>query len=122
MSGRHGGQDDDGIIAHRSDPRQRHVARALDGPFVVLLDQDRADETNDGVFVGKVADDVGAVLDLTVDALDGVGRTDLVPMLLGKVEKSEPIDFGIVEQRGKLGQLGAQLVGDLPPLLAGGVG
>jgi hypothetical protein len=35
---------------------QRHVAGALDGPLVVLLDQDRADEAGDGGLVGEDAD------------------------------------------------------------------
>jgi hypothetical protein len=43
------------IIAQRCDGFQRHVTGALDGPFIVLLEQDRADEENDGVFVGKMA-------------------------------------------------------------------
>lgn len=42
---------------------QRHVAGALDGPFVVLLEQDRADETDDGVLIGEDADHLGAPLD-----------------------------------------------------------
>ena len=36
----------------------------LDGPFIVLLEQDGAHETDDGVLVGKDVDDVGAPLDL----------------------------------------------------------
>ena len=32
---------------------------ALHGPFVVLLHQDRADEADYGVVVGKDADDIG---------------------------------------------------------------
>jgi hypothetical protein len=38
-----------------------------------LLEQDGADEAGDGVFIWKDADDVGTSLDLTVDALEGVG-------------------------------------------------
>ena len=37
---------DDGIIAQGSDGFQRHVAGALDGPFIVLFEQDGADETD----------------------------------------------------------------------------
>src|SRR6516165_5468726 len=46
-----------GIIAQWCDGFQSHVAAALDRPFVVLFEQDRADETNDGIFVGEYADD-----------------------------------------------------------------
>ena len=43
-------------------------------------------------------------------------------MLSGKGHEGEDVDLGLVEEGGELGQLGAQLVGDLTPLLAGGVG
>jgi hypothetical protein len=36
------------MIAQRRDGFQRHVAGALDGPFIVLLEQDRADDSDDG--------------------------------------------------------------------------
>jgi hypothetical protein len=45
---------DDGIVAERCDGLLRHGAGALDGPFVVLLEQDGADEACDGGLVGKV--------------------------------------------------------------------
>jgi hypothetical protein len=49
---------------------QRHVAGALDGPFVVLFEQDRADEAGDGVLIGEDADNLGPPLDLAIEALD----------------------------------------------------
>jgi hypothetical protein len=45
----HGWQSDDGIIAQGGHVFRRHVSGALDGPFVILLQQDRADEPYDGV-------------------------------------------------------------------------
>ena len=63
-----GGQYDDGIIAQGGHGFQRHVAGALDGPFVVLFQQDRADEPDDGVVVREDADDVGPAFDLAVEA------------------------------------------------------
>ena len=54
-----------GIIAQRCDGFQGHVAAALDGPFIVLFEEDRADEANKSVFVGEDADDLGASLDLS---------------------------------------------------------
>jgi len=71
-SGGHGWQADDGIIADRRDAFQCDVASALDGPFVVLFEQDRADEPGDGGLVGEDADDLGAALDLAVEALERV--------------------------------------------------
>jgi hypothetical protein len=35
-----------------------HVAAALDDPFIVLFEQDRADEANNSVFIGEDADDL----------------------------------------------------------------
>src|SRR5215203_1515778 len=68
-SGCHGWQADERIIAHWCDSFQGDVAGSLDGPFVVLLEQDCADEPGDGGFVGEDPDDVGAALDLAVEAL-----------------------------------------------------
>ena len=50
-----------------------HVA-VLELPFVVLLEQDGANEADDAVFVGEDADDIGAALDLLVQPLEGIGR------------------------------------------------
>ncbi|MEY9558148.1 hypothetical protein ABIA23_005234 [Sinorhizobium fredii] len=48
------GGNDAGVLTSRS-PYKRHVSGALDSPFVVLLEQDRADEADDGVIIGKDA-------------------------------------------------------------------
>jgi len=48
------------IIAEWSDGFQRHVSCALHGPLIVLLDQDGADQSGDGGFVGKSADEIAA--------------------------------------------------------------
>lgn len=63
---------DGGIIADGGDRFQGHVAGAPDGSFVVLFEQDRTDQPNDGLFAGEEADDLGAALDLAVEALDGM--------------------------------------------------
>ncbi len=52
---------------------------------VVLLEQDRADEADDGVIIGEDADDLGPALDFAVEALDRVGRVQLGAVLLRKV-------------------------------------
>ncbi len=66
MSGCHCGQLDDGIIAQGRYGFQRHVAPALNGPFVVLFEQQRADQAHDGRLVREDADDLGPPLDLAV--------------------------------------------------------
>ena len=43
-----------------------------DGPLIVLLEKDSADEPCDGGFVGKDTDDVGATLDLGMEPFDRV--------------------------------------------------
>ena len=63
---------DGGIIAHGCDGFQRHVAGALDGPFVILFEQDRADKPDDRVLVGEDADHFGAPLDLAVETLERI--------------------------------------------------
>jgi hypothetical protein len=47
---------------------QCHVARPLDSPFIVLLEQDGADRAVNGFLIGEDADDLGAALDLAVSA------------------------------------------------------
>jgi hypothetical protein len=39
-------------------------------PFIVLLEQYRANQPNDGGLIGKDADDIGAPLDLLVEPLE----------------------------------------------------
>ena len=78
------GQADDGIIGDRGDGLKGHVAGALDGPLVVLLEEDGADQSGDCGLVGEDADDLGAPLDFAVEALDGIGAVKLGSMLLWK--------------------------------------
>ena len=54
---------------------------ALDGPFIVLLEQDRADQAGDGILIGEDANDVGAPLDLAVEPLQRIGGVDLRPVI-----------------------------------------
>ena len=54
---------------------QRHVAGALHGPFIVLLQKERADQAGDGVLVAKDADDVGPALDLANRPLQRTGSS-----------------------------------------------
>lgn len=51
-------QADEGIIAHCGDCLKCHVAGSLDGPFIVLFEQQRTDQAHDGVVVGEDADDL----------------------------------------------------------------
>ena len=84
-SGGHGRQPDEWIIADRSDAFQGQVAGTLDGPLVVLLEQDGADQADDGGLVGEDADDVGAPLDLADRPLQRVGGVQLGAVLAGKL-------------------------------------
>ena len=68
------------IIAQGRDGFQRHVAGALNRPFIVLLEQDRTDETNDGFLIGEDADHFGSPLDLAIKALDRIGGVQFGPM------------------------------------------
>ena len=51
------------IVAHRGDGFQRHVAPSPDGPFIVLFEQNGADEPVDCVVVGEDSDDIGSAFD-----------------------------------------------------------
>ena len=49
-----------------------HIA-VLQLPFIVLLEQYRANQPNDGGLIGEDADDIGAPLDLLVEPFERVG-------------------------------------------------
>jgi len=66
------GQADDRIIADGGDAFQCDVTSALDGPFIILFEQNGADEACDGGLVGEDADDLGAALDLAFQSLERV--------------------------------------------------
>ena len=118
----HDGQTDDGVIAQSCNGFQGQVAGSLNDPFVVPFEQDRADETDDGRLVGEDADSISASLDLSVEALDGVGRVQLCPVRGGEGHVGQYIGLGLVEQGGELGKLWSKLIGDFAPLLPGGLG
>lgn len=76
-----------------------------DGPFVVGLEDDGGDEPGDGGVVGEDPDDVGAALDLAVDALERVGRPDLAPVGLRepgvKARRSSVASLSMAAMSGK---------------------
>lgn len=78
----------------------------------MLLGQDGADQTNDGVVVGEYADDVGAASDLAVEASVGVVGPDLSPELFRERGEGEDVGSGRVEVLERLRQLVLESVED----------
>ena len=115
-------QADIEIIAERGDGFQRHVAGALNGLLVILLQQDRADQSSDRGFVRKNADHVDAPLDLAVQSLDRISGMDLGAVLGWKVREGQHIGLRVVHQGCQFRYARPRLVGDLAPLLACGGG
>lgn len=76
----------------------------------------RTVQADDCVIVRGDANDIGAPLYLTVEALDGIGRAKLGPMLFQEGHVGEYVRPGVVE----IGHLRTDLVGDCPSLGAGG--
>jgi hypothetical protein len=109
VSGCHHGQLDSLIIA-------------LNRPLVILLEQQGTDKADHGGLVGEDADDLAASLDLAIEAFERIGGVQLDAMLGGEAHVGQDVGLGIVHQGGKLGDAGPELIGDLPPLLAGGFG
>ena len=66
-------QADGGSIAQRCDGFQCHVSGALCCPFIVLLEEEGADEPDHGGFVREDADDIGAAFDLAIEPFERVG-------------------------------------------------
>ena len=61
-----------GVSLQGSDGFQCHVSGALNGPFVVLLEEQGADEVDDGGLVREDPDDIAAALDFAVEPLERV--------------------------------------------------
>src|ERR1700677_3192177 len=121
LSGGHGWQPDDEIIAHVSDSFQGHVSAALNRPFVVLFEQKGADETAYGLLVGEDANHISASLDLAVEAFDRICAVKLGSMFLGEAHVGQDVVFGLVHDGSEFGHLGADLIGNGAPLSAGGL-
>ena len=117
-----GWQVDGGIIAQGSDGFQGQITGALDGPLVILLEKNGADEASDGVFVRKDADHIGAAFNLAVQAFEGVDGVDLGPVLLGEGHVGEDVCFGLVHELGEPADRRPQLVGHFASLGSGGIG
>ena len=114
-------QADKRIIAHCSDGFQCHVAGSLDGPFIVLFEEQGTDQSDDGVVVGKDADDLCPPLDLAIQALDRICAVKLGPVLPGKGHVGKHVLLGAVHERGEFGHLRPDLIGDIAPLGACGL-
>ncbi len=121
MSGGQSRQADDWVMAHRGDCFQRHVA-ARYRPLIILLKHQRADETDHSRVVREDADDVGPALDLLVYPFQRVGGRDLRPVVLRERHVGENILARCVHHIGELGELLAQGIGDLLPLLMRSLG
>jgi hypothetical protein len=87
---------DERIMAKRSDGFQCHVARPLDRPFIVLLEQDGADRAGNGFLIGEDVDDLGAARDLAVQPLQRIDRMDLGSVVFEEAHKGEHLGFCLV--------------------------
>jgi len=88
-----------GILADGGDGFQRHVTTS-DRPFVVLLQHQRSDKTSDGGLIRKDTYDIGAALDLFVEALKRIGRMDLPLVGLRESLVRQYVVFGAQHQLG----------------------
>ncbi len=70
-----------------------------DGPLIVLLEKDGADEPCDGGFVEKDADDVDAALDLGMEPFDRVCGVQFLPVHLGESHVGEDVVLGFVHDQ-----------------------
>jgi hypothetical protein len=89
---------------------------------VILFEQDGADQPHDAGLVREDADDVGPPLHLLVEAFERIGAVQLGAVLGREGHVGQHIVFAVVHQRAKLGPAWPQLVGDVTPGLARGLG
>jgi hypothetical protein len=64
-------------------------------PLVVLLEEQRADESHNRRIVGKDAVDIGSTLDLSIESFEWIRRCELLAMRLGKMRERENVLFGV---------------------------
>ena len=112
-------EHDDGVVAQRRHGFKGRVARPLDCPFIVLFEEDGADQPGDGSFIGEDADDVGAPFDFAVEPFDRIVAVDLGAVFLGEGHVGQDIGFGLVHQGCQLGDLCPDLISNRAPLLTG---
>ena len=69
---------------------------------VVLLDRQHRGQADQTLVVGEDPDDVGPPADLTVEALERIGRAQLAPVVGREGIEGQDLLFGLFEQRGDL--------------------
>jgi hypothetical protein len=109
-------------MAERCDGFQCHVAGALDGPLVILFEQQCTDQADDRSFVGEAADDFTAPFDLAIEPFEWIGAVHLGAMLCREAPVGQKVNFSIIHQRGQLADVWPGLIGNLSPLLADSLG
>ena len=87
-------------------------------PFVVLLQQHGADQSDDRGLIGKYPNDIGPPLHLLVQPLQRVRAMQLGAVLLGEVQMRQDIGLAVVDERTKLWPFLPQLVGHVTQRLA----
>ena len=71
--------------------------RTADGPFVVLLSQDGANQATHGWPVREDAHHIGAASDLLVETLQRVVRPDLPPVEGREAGEGQDVGAGLVQ-------------------------
>lgn len=95
------------MIAQGRDSLQHHVTGTLDSPLIVLFEQDRADEADDGIFIGEDSNHVSAPFDLAVEAFNLSGLVQLGLLLRRERHKGKHVGHGLIQEGRELRQLGA---------------
>ena len=88
------------------------------------FDHHGGDQAFDRRVVGEDPDHIGATLDLSMEAFEGVGRPDLAPVRFGKGREGQQVLLGVGQHGGDIGELALQRRDDPVELLSdrGGVG
>ena len=94
------------MIGEVSDAGGGDVAAFHGDHFVVDLDEEHADETDRGGFVGEDPDSVGASFQFAVEAFDRVVRSDLGPVRWREAGVVEQVGFHGFEAFGDTWRVG----------------
>src|SRR5512143_4288410 len=106
-------------LPHERESLQAHVASG-NRPLVILFEEERPGQADEGGIVGEDADNVGPPLDLADDPFQWVCRADLGPVIRMEAHVGEDVVLGAVHQLGEPRKAITELVGNPAPLVASG--
>ncbi len=113
-------QVDERIITHCGNRLRCRAARGLNGTLIIFLQEQSAEESADGVMVGKDANHLSSLLHFSIQSLNRVPAVKLGPARCEECHACEHISLGAVHETSELRDFRPDLIGSVASLLPGG--